>query len=126
MRRRRDSSGSGSSSTTAGADACATDQLDLTKSGQLTVGTDKPAFPPYFEDDDPTNGKGFESAVAYAVADKLGFTKAEVKWTVVPFNSSYAPGPKNFDFDINQISITPPREKAVDFSSRTTRRRRRS
>jgi polar amino acid transport system substrate-binding protein len=111
-----DSSGSGSSSTTASADACATDQLDLTKSGQLTVGTDKPAFPPYFEDNDPTNGKGFESAVAYAVADKLGFSKADVKWTVVPFNSSYAPGPKNFDFDINQISITPPREKAVDFS----------
>jgi len=111
-----DSSGSNSSSTTAGADACATDQLDLTKSGQLTVGTDKPAFPPYFEDNDPTNGKGFESAVAYAVADKLGFSKADVKWTVVPFNSSYAPGPKNFDFDINQISITPPREKAVDFS----------
>ena len=111
-----DSSGSNSSSTTAGADACATDQLDLTKSGQLTVGTDKPAFPPYFEDNDPTNGKGFESAVAYAVADKLGFSKADVKWTVVPFNSSYAPGPKNFDFDINQISITPPREKVVDFS----------
>jgi polar amino acid transport system substrate-binding protein len=111
-----DSSGAGSSSTTASADACATDQLDLTKSGQLTVGTDKPAFPPYFEDNDPTNGKGFESAVAYAVADKLGFSKADVKWTVVPFNSSYAPGPKNFDFDINQISITPPREKAVDFS----------
>jgi len=111
-----DSSGSNSSSTTASADACATDQLDLTKSGQLTVGTDKPAFPPYFEDNDPTNGKGFESAVAYAVADKLGFSKADVKWTVVPFNSSYAPGPKNFDFDINQISITPPREKAVDFS----------
>ena len=75
--------------------------------GTLTVGTDKPAFPPYFVDDDPTNGKGFESAVAYAVADELGFAKDEVKWTVVPFNSSYAPGPKDFDFDINQISITP-------------------
>ena len=85
-------------------------------SGQLTVGTDKPAFPPYFVDDDPTNGKGFESAVAYAVADQLGFAKSEVKWTTVPFNSSYAPGPKKFDFDINQISITPAREKAVDFS----------
>ena len=73
---------------------------------RLTIGTDKPAFPPYFEDDDPTNGKGFESAVAYAIADELGFAKAEVDWTVVPFNSSYAPGPKKFDFDINQISIT--------------------
>jgi polar amino acid transport system substrate-binding protein len=98
------------------ADLCPKDRLDLVKSGQLTVGTDKPAFPPYFEDDDPTNGKGFESAVAYAVAKKLGFSKSEVKWTVVPFNSSYAPGPKSFDFDINQISITPAREKAVDFS----------
>src|SRR3954453_15911820 len=98
------------------ADLCPKDRLDLVKSGQLTVGTDKPAFPPYFEDNDPTNGKGFESAVAYAVAQKLGFSKDEVKWTVVPFNSSYAPGPKSFDFDINQISITPARQKAVDFS----------
>jgi polar amino acid transport system substrate-binding protein len=98
------------------ASACSKDQLALTTPGQLTVGTDKPAFPPYFEDDDPTNGKGFESAVAYAVAKQLGFEAAEVKWTVVPFNSSYAPGPKKFDFDINQISITPAREKAVDFS----------
>ena len=111
-----DSSGSNSSSTTASADACAKDQLQLANSGQLTVGTDKPAFPPYFEDNDPTNGKGFESAVAYAVADKMGFSKADVKWKVVPFNSSYAPGPKDFDFDINQISITPAREKAVAFS----------
>ena len=99
------------------ADACAKDQLAVKNAGQLTVGTDKPAFPPYFVDDDPTNGKGFESAVAYAVADELGFTKDEVEWTVVPFNASYAPGPKDFDFDINQISITPAREKVVDFSS---------
>jgi polar amino acid transport system substrate-binding protein len=98
------------------ADLCPKDRLDLVKSGQLTIGTDKPAFPPYFEDNDPTNGKGFESAVAYAVAKKLGFSNSEVKWTTVPFNSSYAPGPKSFDFDINQISITPARKKAVDFS----------
>src|SRR4051812_16056623 len=111
-----DNGGSSSSSSSAGADSCSKGKLDLVKSGQLTVGTDKPAFPPYFEDNDPTNGKGFESAVAYAVGDKLGFSKADVKWTVVPFNSSYAPGPKNFDFDINQISITPAREKAVSFS----------
>jgi polar amino acid transport system substrate-binding protein len=111
-----DVGGSGSSTTAAQADSCAKGQLSLVNSGQLTVGTDKPAFPPYFEDNDPTNGKGFESAVAYAVADSLGFAKSEVKWTVVPFNSSYAPGPKEFDFDINQISITPAREKAVDFS----------
>ena len=80
--------------------------------GTLTVATDKPAYPPYFEDDDPTNGKGFESAVAYAIADKLGFAKTEVKWTIEPFNSSYAPGPKKFDFDVNQISITPARAEA--------------
>jgi polar amino acid transport system substrate-binding protein len=112
-----DDGGSGSATTTTEqADTCAKDQLALTTPGQLTVGTDKPAFPPYFVDDDPTNGEGFESAVAYAVADQLGFTTDEVEWTVVPFNSSYAPGPKDFDFDINQISITPAREKAVDFS----------
>ncbi|MDX6588651.1 MAG: polar amino acid transport system substrate-binding protein [Solirubrobacterales bacterium] len=99
------------------ADLCGSkDRMALVNSGQLTVGTDKPAFPPYFEDNDPTNGKGFESAVAYAVADQLGFAKSEVKWTVVPFNSSYAPGPKKFDFDINQISVTPARQKVVDFS----------
>jgi polar amino acid transport system substrate-binding protein len=108
--------GGGASTSAEQADACSKDQLALTNAGQLTVGTDKPAFPPYFVDDDPTNGKGFESAVAYAVADELGFAKDEVEWTVVPFNASYAPGPKDFDFDINQISITPQREKAVDFS----------
>jgi polar amino acid transport system substrate-binding protein len=102
---------------TAAADACAKDKLDLKAPGTLTVGTDKPAYPPYFEDDKPENGKGFESAVAYAIADELGFTADEVKWVVVPFNSSYAPGPKQFDFDVNQISITPARQKRVDFST---------
>jgi polar amino acid transport system substrate-binding protein len=101
---------------TAAADACAPDQLALVTPGMLTVGTDKPAYPPYFQDDDPTNGKGFESAVAYAIADKLGLAD-KVKWTVVPFNSSYAPGPKKFDFDINQISITDKRAERVDFST---------
>jgi polar amino acid transport system substrate-binding protein len=101
---------------TAAADACAKESLEVLSAGKLTVGTDKPAYPPYFEDDDPSNGKGFESAVAYAIADQLGFTPEEVEWTVVPFNSSYAPGPKKFDFDINQISITPKRAKRVDFS----------
>jgi polar amino acid transport system substrate-binding protein len=101
---------------TAEAAACEKDQLELTKAGTLTVGTDKPAFPPYFENDDPTNGRGFESAVAYAIADELGFAKSEVEWTVVPFNASYAPGPKDFDFDVNQISINDKRKRAVDFS----------
>jgi polar amino acid transport system substrate-binding protein len=96
--------------------SCDKADLDLVTGGQLTVGTDKPAFPPYFENDDPTNGKGFESAVAYAIADQLGFDKSEVKWIHVPFANSYAPGPKSFDFDINQISFTPARAKVVDFS----------
>jgi polar amino acid transport system substrate-binding protein len=98
------------------ADECAVDQLNLTTPGTLTVGTDSPAFPPWFENDDPTNGKGYESAVAYAVAEQMGFTKDQVTWVTVPFNKSYAPGPKDFDFDINQISITPERAEAVTFS----------
>jgi polar amino acid transport system substrate-binding protein len=102
---------------TATATACTPDQLPTTAKGMLTVATDKPAYPPYFEDDDPTNGEGFESAVAYGIAKQLGYEPADVKWTVEPFNSSYAPGPKDFDFDVNEISITPPREKAVDFSA---------
>jgi polar amino acid transport system substrate-binding protein len=96
---------------------CKPGQLPTQQQGVLTIATDKPAYPPYFEDDDPTNGEGFESAVAYAIADQLGYPKAKVKWTVEPFNNSFAPGPKDFDFDVNQISITPPREKAVDFSA---------
>jgi polar amino acid transport system substrate-binding protein len=84
--------------------------------GTLTVGADSPAFPPYFIDNDPTNGQGFESAVAYAVADRLGFSEDEVNWIVVPFNASFAPGPKEFDFYITQVSIRPRREEAVDFS----------
>ncbi len=102
--------------TTALAD-CTPDTLETKTAGTLTVGTDKPAYPPYFEDNDPTNGKGFESATAYAIAEKLGYTADKVEWTVVPFNASYAPGPKDFDFDVNQISITPKRAEQVDFSS---------
>jgi polar amino acid transport system substrate-binding protein len=99
---------------TEAADACDPAGLELKTDGVLTVGTDKPAYPPYFEDDDPSNGKGFESAVAYAIADELDLDRVE--WTVVPFNASFAPGPKDFDFDINQISITPKRAERVDFS----------
>jgi len=109
------SGGAAAESTPAGA-SCEKGELETVADGVLTVGTDKPAFPPYFVDDDPTNGKGFESAVAYAIARELGFADGEVKWTVVPFNASYRPGPKDFDFDVNQISITPPRAKRVDFS----------
>lgn len=110
-----DSSTDTSSAATAA--SCKPGQLPTKEDGVLTVATDKPAYPPYFEDDDPTNGEGFESAVAYAIADQLGYPKAKVKWTVESFNASFAPGPKDFDFDVNQISITPPREKAVDFSA---------
>jgi polar amino acid transport system substrate-binding protein len=97
-------------------DDCAPQNLTTLEPGKLTIGTDSPAYPPYFMDDDPSNGQGFESAVAYAVAEGLGFTPADITWTVVPFNSSYAPGDKDFDFDINQISITPERADVVDFS----------
>ena len=103
-------------SPTESADPCAKESLATVVPGALTIGTDSPAYPPYFVDDDPTNGQGFESAVAYAVASGLGFTPEEVTWTVVPFNKSYAPGNKDFDFDINQISITPKRAEVVTFS----------
>jgi polar amino acid transport system substrate-binding protein len=104
-------------STTASASDCTPAKLATHTQGELTVATDKPAYEPYFVDDEPANGKGFESAVAYAIGEQLGFQKAQIKWTVEPFNSSYAPGPKDFDFDVNEISITPQREKAVDFSA---------
>jgi len=107
---------SAASTPSASTDPCAAGSLATVTSGKLTIGTDKPAYPPYFVDDTPSNGKGFESAVAYAVANKLGFTNDQITWDVVPFNNSYAPGKKNFDFDINQISITPERAAVVDFS----------
>ncbi|HUG88578.1 MAG TPA: ABC transporter substrate-binding protein, partial [Actinomycetota bacterium] len=69
-----------------------------------------------WEINDPSTGEGFESAVAYAVAGELGFTEDQVAWTEVPFNQSFRPGPKDFDFDINQISYRPQRDQAVDFS----------
>jgi polar amino acid transport system substrate-binding protein len=96
-------------------------------SGTLTVGTDNPAYPPWYgggapkgsswKINDPSTGKGFESAVAYAVAKQLGFARTNVKWVYVPFAKSYAPGKKSFDFDINQISFSPARAKVVTFSA---------
>ena len=109
--------GSSKDETTATATACTPDKLPTKTAGTLTVATDKPAYPPYFEDDEPANREGFESAVAFAIGKQLGYEPAQVKWTVEPFNSSYAPGPKDFDFDVNEISITPPRAKVVDFSA---------
>src|SRR5436305_12592120 len=104
---------SGAATTPANASACAKADLALHTAGQLTIATDKPAYPPYFEDNKPENGRGFESAVAFAIARQLGFAPTEVKWTTEPFNASYSPGPKTFDFDVNQISITAARAKHV-------------
>lgn len=114
------STASSGGSTAAGTTASCTNaaiQKDLYTPGSLTVATDKPVYPPWFVSNDPANGKGYESAVAYAVAAKLGFKKSQVKWAYEPFNNSYAPGPKKFDFDINEISVTPARAQAVTFSS---------
>ncbi|MET9872968.1 transporter substrate-binding domain-containing protein, partial [Streptomyces sp. NPDC006386] len=108
------SSGKPSASAT---NACARGKLATETPGKLTVATDEPAYEPWFQDDDPANGKGFESAVAYAVAKQLGYGKGQVVWQTVPFNKAFAPGEKTFDFDINQVSISEERRKAVDFSS---------
>jgi polar amino acid transport system substrate-binding protein len=111
--------------------ACTPENLATLTAGTLTIGADNPAYPPYFahreggntppweESDytgDPTTGEGFEGATAYAVADALGFAKEKVSWVVVPFNNSFAPGPKTFDFYITQVSYTPERATAVDLS----------
>ena len=96
--------------------SCEAADLPLKQDGKLTIGTDSPAYEPWFSEDDPSNGKGFESAVAYAVAEQLGFAKDDVVWIKQAFNTSYTPGEKKFDFDINQISITPERANVVDFS----------
>ncbi|OPG07581.1 amino acid ABC transporter substrate-binding protein [Streptomyces sp. GKU 895] len=104
------------SGSTTGA-TCAKGKLATKTSGKLTIATDEPAYEPWFKDDKPANGKGFESAVAYAVAERLGYDKSAVVWQSVPFNKAFAPGEKTFDFDINQVSISAERKKAVDFSS---------
>ncbi|HEY1514440.1 MAG TPA: ABC transporter substrate-binding protein [Gaiellaceae bacterium] len=118
-------SGTTTAKSAAGA-SCAKSQLTLVKPGRLTVGTDNPAYPPWYAGgtkssfwkiNDPSTGKGFESATAYAVAKQLGFSRSAVHWTYVPFNRSFAPGKKPFDFDINQISYSPARAKVVTFST---------
>ena len=85
--------------------------------GKLTIGTAEPAYSPWVLDDKPQSGKGFEAAVAYAVADELGFKKGDVTWVRTTFDQAIAPGPKTFDFNLQQFSITDERKKAVDFSS---------
>ena len=96
---------------------CTPAKLKTYTGGKLTVATDSPAYGPWFSDNKPTNGKGFESAVSYAVAAKLGYAKGDVRWTVAGFDSVIAPTPKRWDFDANEFSITAQRAKAVDFSS---------
>jgi polar amino acid transport system substrate-binding protein len=118
---------SASTAPSASPDACAKDNLTTKAAGKLTIGTDNPAYPPYFqipdgtatapwELGDPTNGQGFESAFAYALADKLGFAKTDVVWVVVPFDNSFAPGAKTFDIDVNQVSFSADRATAADLS----------
>jgi polar amino acid transport system substrate-binding protein len=106
------------------ADPCAMEELVTVADGSLTIATDDPAFPPWFQDEQgapwsptsPPTGLGYEAAVSYAVAEQLGFSEDEVRWVVVPFNNVFRPGPKDFDFDINQVSYRPARDEAVDFS----------
>ena len=97
--------------------------------GKLTIGTDNPAYPPYFEPPatgnaskpvgswaTPPTARASRAAFAYALAGQLGFTKDQVTWTVVPFSNSYAPGKKPFDFYLAQVSYTDERATAVDLS----------
>jgi polar amino acid transport system substrate-binding protein len=106
--------------------SCAKANLNLIEDGRLTLGTDNPAFPPWWgggetrkpwKISNPYSGQGYESAVAYAVARQLGFGKGQVDWTYVPFAQSYRPGDKKFDFYMAQVSYTPARDRVVDFSN---------
>jgi len=96
---------------------CSKDQLSTLYPGIFTVGTDQPAYPPWYVGDDPANGEGFESALAYTVAGHLGYGRDEVRWVRVPFNGALEPGPKTYDANLSQFSITDQRRAAVDFSA---------
>jgi polar amino acid transport system substrate-binding protein len=114
------SAASGSGSTASASPAACSNaaiQSELYAKGMLTVATDKPVYPPWFVNNTPTNGQGYESAVAYAIAAQLGFAKSKVTWAYEPFDNSYAPGPKKFDFDINEISYSATRAQVVTFSN---------
>jgi polar amino acid transport system substrate-binding protein len=110
-------------------DACAPANLQTVTAGKWTIGTDNPAFPPYFETNpagntdpwdpawgDPTIGKGFESAMGFAIAEQLGFSDSDVVWIPIPFNNSFAPGPKDFDVFIGQVTARPERAENADLS----------
>ena len=105
----------GASSTVAA--LCTPPTMKTHAKGVFTFGADQPVYAPWYVKNDPTNGQGFESAVAYAVAAKMGYTRAQVKWTRVTFNAVIAPGPKKFDADLDEVSITAVRRKSIDFSS---------
>ena len=110
-------SGSGSSSAASPSSTCSPSSLQTFTPGTFTVATGNPAFPPWVVDDKPESGKGYEAAVTYAVAKQLGYTDAQVTWIRTTFDSAIAPGPKKFDVNIQQFSISEDRKKAVDFSS---------
>ena len=117
----------GASSSVAAIPGCATGSLNLVTAGQLTIGTDNPAYPPWwdgsekkstgFKTSNPYSGKGYESAVAYQVAKRLGFAHSAVKWISLLYTKAYAPGKKQFDFYLAQVSYKPVRTKAVSFST---------
>ena len=99
-----------------GGEGCAIENLNLVEPGVLTIATGEPVFPPWMIDDDPTNQQGFEGAVAYAIAEEMGFTPDQVKWVRTDFFEVISVGPKDFDFNIQQYSITAERDEVVDFS----------
>ncbi len=105
------------STTSAAGASCAKADLATLTSGKLTIATGEPAYYPWVIDDKPETGNGFEGAVAYAVAKQLGFSNDEVTWVRTTFDGAVTPGEKNFDFNLQQFSITPDRQKVVDFSS---------
>lgn len=109
-------SGASSSGTASAAD-CSPEALQTLEPGVLTVATSEPAYEPWVVGDDPTTGDGFEPAVAYAIAEQLGYAEGDVTWVRADFNAAIQPGPKTFDLDLNQFSTSPERATAVDFSS---------
>jgi polar amino acid transport system substrate-binding protein len=98
-------------------DKCTKDALGTQYPGIFTFGTDQPVYPPWYMGDNPASGEGFEAAVAYAVAGKMNYARDDVRWVRVPFNAALAPGPKTFDANLSEFSITEQRKAAVDFSS---------
>lgn len=96
--------------------SCEVDDLPYEQEGTLTVATGEPVFEPWMVDDDPTSGEGFESALVYALAEELGFAEGDVEWVRTGFDEAIAPGPKPYDFNIQQYSITEQRDEVVDFS----------